>query len=150
MSDYVPIGVFIGLVFLAAASGAVFAPGEWYKSLSKPSWTPPDWAFPVAWTVLYIMIGTAGWLVWKAEGFQLALLLWGVHLITNAAWSYFMFGAKRIDFAMYDVTAMLVTMIAFMIMAWPVSSQATLLFVPYLAWVSFAAALNWRIWQLNA
>ncbi|MEO1280880.1 MAG: TspO/MBR family protein [Pseudomonadota bacterium] len=149
-ADYLPIGVFLALVFCAATTGALFSPGPWYESLAKPSWTPPNWLFPVAWTVLYLMIGIAGWLVWKADGFGLALVLWGVHLAFNAAWSYFMFGAQRIDYAMYDVTGMWVTMVAFMLVAWPVSQTAVLLFLPYLAWVSFAAVLNWRIWELNA
>lgn len=150
MDGYISLGVFLAIVICAAMTGAFFSPGPWYDALSKPSWTPPDWLFPIAWTVLYLMIGTAGWLVWKADGFGLALGLWGIHLAFNAAWSYLMFGAQRIDYAMYDVTGMLVTMLAFMVLSWPISQTAVLLFVPYLAWVSFAAVLNWRIWELNS
>lgn len=149
LEKYYSLGVFILLVFAAAMSGAFFKPGVWYAGLNKPSWTPPDWLFPVAWTVLYLMIAVAGWLVWKSQGLGLALLIWFVHLGFNAAWSYYMFGANRIDLAMYDVTAMWITLAAFIVVAWPISSTASLLMVPYLAWVSFAAALNWRVWQLN-
>lgn len=150
MEKYYSLGVFLLLVFAAATSGAMFKPGPWYDSLNKPSWTPPAWLFPVAWTVLYIMIAVAGWLVWKSEGLGLSLLIWIVHLGLNAAWSYYMFGAHRIDLAMYDVTAMWITLVAFILVAWPISPTASAIMVPYLAWVSFAAALNWRVWQLNA
>ncbi|MEM1371024.1 MAG: TspO/MBR family protein [Pseudomonadota bacterium] len=149
LEQYLSLGVFVALVVVAASTGAIFAPGEWYDGLSKPSWTPPDWLFPVAWTVLYFMIAIAGWLAWREQGVGLLVGIWCVHLVLNSAWSYFMFGAQRIDLAMYDVLGMLATMLVFMVLAWPLSQMAVYLFVPYLAWVSFAAVLNWRVWQLN-
>jgi benzodiazapine receptor len=75
---------FLAIVFLVALSGAVFMPGAWYASLKKPSWTPPDWLFAPAWTILYLMIAIAGWLVWRAEGIGPALIIWGLNLFFNA------------------------------------------------------------------
>ncbi|MEM1378518.1 MAG: TspO/MBR family protein [Pseudomonadota bacterium] len=143
-------GIIIAIaVFLTACSGGVFKPDDWYNRLSKPSWTPPGWAFPVVWTVLYLMIGYSGWVVWQAEGLQLAFGLWIAQLVLNAAWSYFFFGRKRMDQAMVDVSGMWLLIVAYIFAAWPVSQTAALLFVPYLVWVTIAAALNWRVWKMN-
>ena len=78
---------FLAIVFVVALSGAVFMPGAWYASLKKPSWTPPDWLFAPAWTILYLMIAIAGWLVWRAEGIGPALVMRGLNLLFNALWS---------------------------------------------------------------
>lgn len=149
MPDWLTLMPFLVAVGAAAFTGARFLPGPWYRALKKPSWTPPDWLFPIAWTVLYAMIGVAGWLVWRAEGIGPAVVVWAVHLATNAAWSWIMFGMKRIGAAAVDAALMWVTIVAFIVLAWPLSQLAALLFLPYLAWVSFALALNLRILQLN-
>lgn len=133
----------------AAVTGARYMPGEWYKTLAKPSWTPPDWLFGPAWTLLYIAIAIAGWLVWRERGVGLVLAIWVVQLVLNAAWSYLMFGLHRIDLALIDSVLMLIAIVAFIVAAWPVSQTAALLFVPYLAWVGFATALNYTILRLN-
>ncbi len=149
MASYLDIIVFAVLVFAAAATGGIFPPGDWYRSLTKPSWTPPDWMFPVVWTVLYIMIAWAGVLVWRADGFGPAIIAWGLQLVLNAAWSWLMFGRRQIGVALVDAGGMLAAIVAFMVLAWPIDSTASLLFVPYLAWVATAFFLNLRILQLN-
>jgi translocator protein len=149
MSAWMSLLPFIAAVVAVGLSGAVFMPGEWYKSLDKPSWTPPDWLFGAAWTILYAMIAVAGWLVWRAEGFGLALAMWLANLVFNAAWSWLMFGRHQISAALADAVAMLVTIIGFIWAASSVSQVAALLFVPYLAWTAFAAALNGAILQRN-
>ena len=141
--------VFCFFVALAALSGAFFKPGEWYDRLRKPKWNPPKWVFPVVWTILYAFIAVAGWLVWGEVGFGLLIVIWIIQLILNAAWSWFFFGLKRMDLAFIDVSGMWVAVAAFIILAWPVSTTASLLFVPYLLWVSTAALLNWTVWSLN-
>lgn len=143
------------IAFLIVTAGAAFTggrymPGEWYKTLAKPSWTPPDWLFGPAWTVLYIAIAVAGWLVWRERGVSLVLAIWVVQLVLNAAWSYLMFGLHRIDLALIDSVLMLIAIVAFIAAAWPVSQTAALLFVPYFAWVGFATALNYAILRLNS
>lgn len=149
MVDGLSLLPFVIIVIGVAASGAVFMPGEWYRSLNKPSWTPPSWLFAPAWSVLYLMIAIAGWMVWRAAGLSLALGVWALNLAFNAAWSWLMFGRRQIAAALIDALGMLVTIIAFILLAWPISHYASLLFVPYLAWVAFAATLNATILRLN-
>jgi translocator protein len=149
MQSFAAFVVFALLVVVAASSGATFMPGEWYAALNKPAWTPPDWLFPVAWTILYIMIALAGWLAWRAAGWSAAVAIWGVALILNALWSYLMFGRHDIGLALVDVAALWLAIAAFIWTAWPLDARAAALFVPYLLWVTFAAALNFAVWQMN-
>lgn len=142
MSDVLSFIPFLVAVVAIAASGAVFRPGEWYLSLDKPWWTPPSWLFAPAWSVLYLMIAIAGWLVWKQAGFGLAFSFWILNLAANAAWSWLMFGRRQMALALVDAIAMLITILAFIRFASPISPAAAWLFVPYLAWVTFASALN--------
>ena len=141
--------VYALLVAVAAASGGIFKPGEWYEALEKPRWTPPNWAFPVVWTILYLMIGAAGWIAWRLTGFGLLTVLWLAQLVFNAAWSYLFFGIRRMGWALIDSGAMWLSIAAFIVLAWPVSPVASLLFVPYLVWVTIAFALNKRVRDLN-
>lgn len=149
MNDVLSFLPFFAAVFVVAISGSLFMPGEWYETLDKPAWTPPNWLFAPAWTVLYVMIAAAGWLVWREDGFNLALAVWAANLVFNAAWSWLMFGRRQIGLALIDAIAMLATIIAFMALAWPLSETAALLFLPYLAWVAFATLLNWSILRRN-
>jgi tryptophan-rich sensory protein len=141
--------VFVIIVLAAASSGAIFKPGEWYDGLRKPSWTPPKWAFPVVWTILYLFIGYAGWLVWSEAGWTLALVLWGIQIVVNAFWSFFFFGIRRMDLALVDVGILWLSIALFILVAWPIAPLASLLFVPYLVWVSAAAMLNHQVRSLN-
>ncbi|MGL4198970.1 MAG: TspO/MBR family protein [Allorhizobium sp.] len=141
--------IFIVIVMLAASSGAVFKPGEWYETLRKPDWTPPKWAFPVVWSILYVCIGYAGWLIWTIAGWSLPIALWGLQMVANALWSYFFFGIRRMDLALVDVAVLWLSVALFILAAWPVSTLASLLFVPYLVWVSAAATLNYSVRRLN-
>lgn len=149
MTEYVAIAVFFAITFIAAMSGGYFRPGEFYDSLAKPSWNPPDWLFPPAWFVLYVFIATAGWLVWDAAGVSTALIVWLVQIVLNMLWSYFAFGKHRFDYAFYDVIALWISIAAFITLAWPINQAAALLFVPYILWVSFAGVLNWTVWRMN-
>ena len=141
--------VLVLLVVLTAASGAFFKPGPWYESLDKPSWTPPNITFPIVWTSLYVLMVIAGWLVWREAGWSLALVLWLLQLAANALWSALFFGLHRTRLALVDAVAMWVFVVAFIIVAWPISTRAALLFVPYLAWLSLAVALNASILLRN-
>jgi tryptophan-rich sensory protein len=149
MASYLTLGAFFAFVIAAASTGAMFSPGAWYESLVRPSWTPPNWLFPIAWTILYAMIAIAGWRVWEAEGFGLTLAVWAVGLILNAAWSWIMFGERQIGWALVDLILMWISIVAFIALAWPIDRTAAYLFLPYLVWVSYAGALNFVIWRLN-
>jgi tryptophan-rich sensory protein len=149
VTRYTSLIFFLLLVGAAAWTGATFSPGPFYAALAKPDWTPPDWLFAPVWSVLYIMIAVAGWIVWRAQGLGAALWIWLIGLGLNTAWSWFMFGRKQIDLALFDIAALWIAILAFILTAWPVRRTAALLFVPYLLWVSFAVALNFEIWRLN-
>jgi tryptophan-rich sensory protein len=140
----------IALAVIAAASfGAVFKPGDWYLSLAKPTWTPPNWLFAPVWTTLYVMIALAGWLAWRRQG-GLLFAVWIAALLLNAAWSWLFFGRHWIGVALVDITALWCAIAGFMALAWRPAPAAGLLFAPYLLWVGFAGLLNLRIWQLNS
>jgi tryptophan-rich sensory protein len=140
--------VFVVLVFAAAATGAVFKPGPWYEGLNKPAWTPPNWMFPVVWTVLYVMIAWAGVLAWRA-GAGWALLFWAAQWVFNSAWSWLLFGLKRMDWGLLDVSLLWLSVIAFMVAVAPHDGLAAALFAPYLLWVSTAALLNLSVLRRN-
>ena len=123
-------------------------PGEWYAALAKPSFNPPDWLFPPAWTLLYILIGIAGWRVFLAK-LRLPFGLWVLQLAINFAWSPTFFGQHMIGFGLVILLAMLATILAFLAVTWRLDRPAALCFVPYALWVSFAGLLNGAIWWLN-
>ena len=148
--------VLAGFILLCLAVGGLGgyattdAIAGWYRNLAKPVWNPPDWVFGPVWTLLYIMMAVAAWLVWKTrDRVGPALTLFFVQLALNLLWSLLFFGARSPGLALIEVvflwTGVLTTMLAFF------GRQATAgwLFVPYLAWVSFAAVLNLTIWLMN-
>lgn len=149
MHKYASLAIFAALTAAASATGSMFMPGPWYEQLAKPDWTPPSWIFPVAWFTLYVMIALAGWLAWRAQGFGPAVKFWLAQLIFNAAWSAIMFGAHQIGWALVDLIAMWLMIVGFIVSVWPSSRLAAWLFVPYLAWATFAGILNFAVWQLN-
>jgi benzodiazapine receptor len=143
---------FIVITFCAPAFGAFSPPGSWYAALSKPSWNPPSWVFGPAWTLLYTLMAVAAWLVWKRGGFvsqKRPLSLYFIQLALNAAWTPVFFGAHQLGAAFAVILALWVFIGLTLLHFWQVSRTAGLLFVPYLAWVSFATALNFTLWRLN-
>lgn len=150
MTKYSGLLVFLLLVAAAAYTGTTYQPGPFYAALAKPEWTPPNEVFPIVWTVMYVLIAVAGWIAWRAQGFGPLLWLWLLQLALNGTWSYLMFGEKQIMSALIDIGALWLAILTFIVVAWPVRRSAALLFVPYLLWVSFAAALNFEVWRLNA
>ncbi|MBT8143257.1 MAG: tryptophan-rich sensory protein [Gammaproteobacteria bacterium] len=140
---------FLVVVFAIAGVGAMFTPGQWYETLAKPEWNPPNWIFGPVWTVLYVMIAVAGWLVWQREGVGVAMGLYAAQLVCNAAWSWLFFGRHAIGLALIDIVVLLVLIIATIAVFWPVSRVAAGLLVPYALWVGFATTLNATIWRLN-
>ncbi len=149
LQSIITLTPFVAAVLAVSATGSLFRPGGWYQQLKKPSWTPPGWLFGPAWALLYIAIAVAGWLVWQQAGLGLALAVWAIQLCFNGAWSWVMFGRRQIGAAMLTLCALWLGVATFAILAWPISRTASQLFWPYLAWVSFAGALNFAIWRLN-
>ena len=143
---------FILACFLTACSGAFFRPGQWYDDLAKPSWQPPKWLFAPAWSILFITIAIAGWMVWRKAGFAgatLALTFYALQLVVNAIWSGLFFGMRRMDLAFVDVVLLWLLIVATIVAFRDVDPDAAWLMLPYLCWVSFASVLNFTVWRLN-
>lgn len=139
----------VALCYSAALSGIVFMPGEWYAGLNKPAWNPPNWIFGPVWTTLYILMGVSAWLVWQRANSRPALSMFLVQLALNALWTPVFFGLKQPGTAFAVILAMWSAIAATIAMFWNRSRTGAALLVPYLAWVSFATALNFAIWRLN-
>jgi benzodiazapine receptor len=129
--------------------GIVTAPGAWYADLIKPPFNPPNWIFGPVWTVLYICIAIAGWRIWLRHPGGWAMKLWAAQLALNFIWSPVFFSAHRIDIALGIIILMLIAIITFIVKARPKDDLAALLFLPYAAWVAFAAILNGALLYLN-
>ena len=142
----------MAICFVAPALGIFAMPGEWYASLRKPSWNPPGWIFGPVWTALYAMMAVAAWLVWRRGGFaaqRRALTMFLVQLALNAAWTPLFFGLHWPGVAFAEIVLLWLAIGATLFAFRPVSRVAAWLLVPYLAWVSFAAVLNFELWRLN-
>ncbi len=129
--------------------GFVTRPGEWYVRLAKPWFTPPNWVFAPAWTLLYVLIAIAGWRTFTRDPLGVPMMLWVVALALNFSWSPIFFRLHRPWPALFVILALLAAIIAFIALSWPRDALAALLFVPYAAWVAFAAILNAAICRLN-
>ena len=145
------IGLVVVCFAVAGIGGLATAPNipTWYAGLVKPAWTPPDWIFGSVWSFLYLSMAVAAWLVWRRGNALVPLTLFTVQLTFNMAWSWLFFGLHSPGAAFVDVALLWMAIAATMLAFWFRSTIAGLLFVPYLAWVSFAAVLNFAIWQLN-
>lgn len=151
--DALGLAGFVGVCFGVAASGSFFPPDEWYANLIRPSFAPPNWLFGPVWTVLYLMMSVAAWLVWKASGFsksRAALATFGVQLLLNATWSALFFGLHRPDLALLEIVILWAAIALTIVRFRQHSRRAAMLLVPYLAWVSFATVLNYGFWSLNS
>ena len=143
----------LALCFAAAATGVFVSTGDWFAALNKPSWNPPAWVFGPAWTFLYITMAVAAWLVWREGGWKAqrrALGLFIIQWFLNALWTPLFFGAHLPGVAFGEIVLLWLAVAATLVAFWRVKKAAGLLLVPYLAWVSFAAALNFTIWRLNS
>ncbi len=122
----------------------------WYDRLNKPAWTPPNWIFAPVWSTLYVLIGIAGWRIAPARAAANgAWGVWWVQLALNAIWTPLFFGAHAVLAALIVILLLVGTIVWFIRLTWGRDPMAAWLFVPYLAWVSYATTLNWGIWQLN-
>jgi translocator protein len=141
------------LSFAAAAVGSLFPPGDWYAGLTKPAWNPPSWVFAPVWSALYTTMGVAAWLVWKNVGARqrsVALAFFLLQLALNALWSPLFFGLHDPGLAFAEIILLWLAVGATAIHFGRVHRVAGLLLIPYLVWITFAAALNFAIWQLNS
>lgn len=155
MTDLAALVVFVAICLLAAAIGGavtVASVRTWYPTLRKPSWNPPARAFGPVWTVLYLLMAFAAWLVWRARDTTdvgPALAIFGLQLVLNVLWSVLFFGLRRPGPAVAEIAVLWLAIAGTILAFWPLDQTAALLLLPYLAWVSFASMLNLSIYRLN-
>jgi benzodiazapine receptor len=145
----------LALVYMAAAIGALadIHADSFYNQLSLPLWAPPASWFGPVWTLLYALLGVAAWIVWRVAGFRAARGAWTLffaQLLLNALWSWLFFGWHRGVPALVDILCLWILILLTLIAFWRVRPLAGALLAPYILWVSFAALLNYAVWQLNA
>lgn len=152
------LAVFLLLSFGIGAVGAALSPGfsvsaaQWYASLAKPGWLPPNGLFAPVWTVLYVLMSVAAWKIWRERYHRsrmTAISAYLVQLLLNGAWPLLFFGLRNLDTALFDIVALLIAL------AWTlrefarIKASAAWLLAPYFLWVCIAAAMNLSLWKLN-
>jgi translocator protein len=148
--------VWLLVVFAATWLGSLATStsvGDWYQQIARPAWTPPDWVFGPVWTTLFLMMAVAAWLVWRKSGFAAArwpLVLFLVQLALNTLWSFLFFALQNPGLAAIEIVILWLAIAATAIAFWQHSLAAALLLLPYLAWVTYATALNVAIARLNS
>lgn len=147
--DWVLFLTFLAACGAAAATGALIQPGEWYAALKKPSWTPPNWVFPVVWTTLYILMAWSAARVAGVGGSAQALAFWALQMALNTLWTPVFFGLKRMKAGMAVMVCLWLSVAATTVAFLSVDVIAGLMFVPYLVWVSIAGALNFTVMRMN-
>lgn len=149
-----PLSITFAVAILVASIGGWLTDvGPWYRALNKPSFQPPNWVFGPVWTMLYASIAIAAALAWQRanpEDRTSLIALFALNAALNVAWSGLFFAMKRPDLALLEIAVLWASTLLLVVVLRPISTTASLLLVPYLLWVSFAAYLNWAIARLNA
>ena len=151
--DWAIFFVFLLACGAAASTGALFPPGDWYRSLKKPRWTPPNRAFPIVWTLLYLASAVAAARVATLSGQEpyagLGLAIWAAQIALNTLWTPVFFGLHRMTLGLVIISLLWLAVAAMTILFWGLDPFAGMLVLPYLLWVTVAAALNASIASLN-
>jgi translocator protein len=133
----------------AGATGALFMPGDWYRSLAKPVWTPPDWAFPVVWSTLYILMSLSAMRVAQLPDSGQAMAFWAVQIALNGLWTPVFFGLHKMRAGLLVLSCLWLAVAATVVAFWGHDWVAGLMFAPYLLWVTIAGALNATVIRMN-
>ncbi|MEM0977393.1 MAG: TspO/MBR family protein [Pseudomonadota bacterium] len=141
--------IFFAACCAAAATGSMFPPDDWYDALDKPGWTPPNWLFPIAWTLLYIAMAYAGARLAQLPENGVAMGLWALQIALNTLWTPVFFGLKKIKGAMIAIATLWGAVVLSTLVFFSMDPISGWLFVPYALWVSYAAALNFDILRRN-
>lgn len=156
MRDLAMLVLFLAVCFAAAGIGGAATAksvGTWYATLVKPPFNPPNAVFGPVWTLLYLMMAVAGWRVWRAAGFAgavAAFTAFALQLVLNVCWSLIFFGLQAIGPALVEIVVLLAAIVLTALLFRRHDRLAAWLFVPYIAWVSFATLLNAALWWLNS
>jgi tryptophan-rich sensory protein len=141
----------VGVAAVIGSVASMQAP-EFYRALEAPSWAPPASVFGPVWSILYVMMALAAWLVWRAYGWsgaRAALTLFLMQLAANALWSWLFFAWRRGSWAFFELVVLWVLIVATIVAFWRLRRVAAALLLPYLAWVTYAGALNYVLWRAN-
>jgi len=147
--DVTLFAIFFAACIGAGATGAMFSPGPWYQALAKPRWTPPNWAFPVAWTTIYICISFSGARVAGLEGSSYAMAFWAMQAAFSTLWTPVFFGLRRLRGALLVMGPLWLAVLGCTITMFQLDFWAGIAFLPFMAWVTIAAALNASVARLN-
>ena len=150
--NYLKLVISIGVCLLVGFIAGMFTSTSidtWYSTLTKPSFNPPNWVFGPAWTILYIMMGIALYLVWNASNNRIAVTFFVIQLALNFLWSFLFFALENPLIAFIEILLLLGMIILTAVQFYPVSRTAAFLLIPYILWVIFASVLNFRIYWLN-
>ncbi|MBN1385797.1 tryptophan-rich sensory protein [Candidatus Woesearchaeota archaeon] len=141
---------------LAGIIGSIFTSSSiptWYAAIKKPAFNPPNWIFGPVWITLFVMMGISLYLIWNlglsTKAAKIAIIIFGIQLVLNTLWSILFFGLQSPFYAFIEIIILWIFILASIISFYPISRTASLLLVPYILWVSFAAVLNFYIWRLN-
>ena len=150
--DVAGLALWLLITFGVAGFASQFVPGEWYQTLNKPTWTPPGWLFGPVWGLLYLSMSTAVWLVWRRYSRTKTvgpLVFYLAQLVVSGLWSWLFFGERMIGTALIDLLLLVLLVVVTLRLFLRIHRPAGLLMIPYLLWITFAAALNFQIWRLN-
>jgi tryptophan-rich sensory protein len=152
IASVIALAVILTASFATAMTAAVSRPGAWYAALEKPWWTPPNWLFPIAWSIMYALMSAAAFLVWRfAEPGEavVPLSVYALQLALNALWSPVFFRMRRMGLGYLVVVLLWLAVLATVVLFYPVSYWACVMMLPYLLWVTVASFLNLSVWRLN-
>jgi tryptophan-rich sensory protein len=141
--------IFLIACCAAATTGIMFKPGAWYEALQKPRFTPPNWAFPVAWTVVYLLLAWVGYRLTLLPNSEVVLALWSAQIALNTLWTPVFFGAHNTVAGMVIILVLWLVVAVMVFLAVRLDVITGLILFPYLAWLTVAAALNFSILRLN-
>jgi len=152
MHKYIKLGIWIiAFLVISFGIGQLTQGGmqDWYQNLEKPSFNPPNYIFPIVWSILYVMIAIAGWNLWQVGASKSLKVIFGAYMLMNWAWTPIFFGAHQVTLGLIWIVALSVLNLVFIIKAWAAVRLSAILMAPLLAWTSFASILSYFIWALN-
>jgi benzodiazapine receptor len=145
---------FYACTLIAVSAGFVFPLGnnsEFFTSLNEPMFAPPNWIFGPIWTILYILIATSAYRITQQthKYIPIVIALWTLQIALNIIWVPIFAGAENLEVAFYYIIALWISIIFYILASWKVDKWASIMFIPYFVWISFASVLNYSYWQLN-
>ena len=154
MKEWIKVAIAVLICEAAGFIGAIFTFSSlttWYASLMKPFFSPPDWVFPVAWPVLYALMGFSLYYAWNEniENKKAPMMIFSIQLLLNTLWIFIFFGLENQFYSLVEIIILWFAILATIISFFRFSRKAAYMLIPYLLWVIFAAVLNYYVWIFN-